>query len=357
MKRGAGFAPCRGGWLAPVLALSCSGGVGDPVAMTVSPVIHGSDQRSDLFAVDDQELRELALGSSVALLPSRSLQRDDAGQTSVVAVSAAQLFNFCADEPFGEQPTAALCSGVLLSDSVIGTAGHCATLSPCASQKWVFGYAMRAAGVAPSLRDDDIYTCSSVLVSAHGSDALGNRWDYAAIALDRPVSARQRPLALSARAPEVDDPVTVVGYPAGLPLKVDGPVRVVAIRDEPRDYFSLNSDTYDRSSGSAVLDSGGGLVGIFVRGAQDYAYDDELACWRSRRLPDDVADLSTAEQASYVSAALMASSIAGSASGSAAGCNVGQGGSSSKAGYLWLLIVAFMRSRRTSKNRSKIDTR
>lgn len=75
---------------------------------------------------------------------------------------------------------------------------------------------------------------------------------------------------MSRELPRARDRVNVVGYPAGVPAKVDGPAAVLSVRPETLDYFTLNSDTYDRSSGSAVLAENGELVGSLVRGGQDY---------------------------------------------------------------------------------------
>lgn len=263
-----------------------------------SELIYGADQRRDVYAVQDSWLRHAALGSSVALVPAGTLESQPDGSFSISAPASGEFYNLCASERFREQPAAAVCSGVLVSESLVLTAGHCAHRLACGEQAWVFGYAVSEEGRAPRLFADDIYHCDSVVLAAHHTDAAGRRWDYAAVQLSRPVAASRRPLAVSRELPRAGDRVNVVGYPIGVPLKVDGPAAVLSVRGDTLDYFTLNSDTYDRSSGSAVLAENGELVGLLVRGGQDFEYREREACWVSRRVGDVVAP-EDAEQASY----------------------------------------------------------
>jgi len=319
------------------LLLACGGGPATIPSQQGSALIYGADQRREIFELDD-ELRQLALKSSVALMSTSSFVAGADGGLSLRAPSARELYNWCADEAFGEEPTAALCSGSIVATSLVVTAGHCATLLPCAEQTWVFGYALEAPHAGPELRSDDVYRCREVLAAKHETDAAGLRWDYAVIQLDRAVAPDKRPLVLGAALPAVRDSVQVMGYPAGLPLKVDGPAEVLSARST-RDYFTLDSDTFDRSSGSAVVDETGALVGIFVRGGQDYEFRDSESCWASRRLPAGVA-AEPAEQASFVPPAVMefvqlepTRQHAGTAASSGArpsGCSIGNSSSKSE---------------------------
>jgi V8-like Glu-specific endopeptidase len=261
-------------------------------------LIYGHDTRRDAFAVDDVWLRDTALATSVALVPAGALESQADGSFAISAPSSGEFYNLCLAERFREQPAAAVCSGVLVGESLVLTAGHCAHRLACGEQAWVFGYAITEDGRAPRLFADDVYHCDRVALAAHHVDAAGRRWDYAAVQLSRPVVAPRKPLAVSRELPREGDRVNVVGYPAGVPLKVDGPAAVLSVRPDTLDYFMLNSDTYDRSSGSAVLAENGELVGLLVRGGQDYEYREREACWVSRRVPEAV-PAEDAEHASY----------------------------------------------------------
>jgi len=80
----------------------------------------------------------------------------------------------------------------------------------------------------------------------------------------------------------VGDGLTVIGYPAGLPLKVAGGAQV---RDIQAQHLVANLDTYGGNSGSAVFNSLTGEVeGILVRGELDYTYENN--CRVSNRCSD-----------------------------------------------------------------------
>lgn len=82
------------------------------------------------------------------------------------------------------------------------------------------------------------------------------------------------------------DPVAVIGYPYGLPLKYAAGAQV---RRTETEYFIGNLDIFAGSSGSPVISTQTGLVeGILVRGvANDYVYDPALRCHHSLRYPND----------------------------------------------------------------------
>ncbi|MBC7172078.1 MAG: trypsin-like peptidase domain-containing protein, partial [Polyangiaceae bacterium] len=65
-------------------------------------------------------------------------------------------------------------------------------------------------------------------------------------------------------------PLTVIGFPSGLPAKIEDSGEVVNPRSAARDYFTATTDTFAGNSGSGVFDENGTLVGILVRGARDY---------------------------------------------------------------------------------------
>lgn len=285
-------------WVLQASALACSS-PSTTLGQRSVELIYGDDHRLDLYAVESELSSHLARASSVALLREQSLQRSAHGRTQVVGELLLEHANLCASEPFAEQSVAARCSGVLVDERLVLTAGHCAlSIVPCAEQVWVFGYALTAPDEAPLLTDDDVYRCVSVPVSRRTTGPKGQRWDYAWVELDRPVPPPRQPAPLGADPVAVGDPVTVIGYPNGLPVKVDRGAEILAVRPDWLDYFSLSSDTFDGSSGSGVFDQSGQLAGVFVRGGHDYEYREDPGCFLSRRI-DEPHDPDGAEQASY----------------------------------------------------------
>jgi V8-like Glu-specific endopeptidase len=108
--------------------------------------------------------------------------------------------------------------------------------------------------------------------------------DYAIVQLDRRVSDRT-PLEFRNDS-EIDlgTPLTVIGSPSGLPLKVASGANV---RDTSHLYsFKANLDTFQGNSGSAVFNSKTGIVeGILVRGEEDYEQNQVKMCFQAKNVP------------------------------------------------------------------------
>ena len=107
------------GLLAAALA-SCEGALPEHERVSAA-VVHGTDDRREYFQ-SDAAARLLMDGAMVALM-SRSQLVASASGLRVVAPTLADKAELCAGEPFGEQPAAAFCSGVLV-DQDLGAHGR-----------------------------------------------------------------------------------------------------------------------------------------------------------------------------------------------------------------------------------------
>jgi len=227
-------------------------------------VIYGLDGRLDYYQTTDL-LRQLA-DSTVALVKTNQLI-SQGGSVVVSGKNYGQEMMLCSTEKFTEQNTAAFCSGSLVAPDTIITAGHCITnQSDCSETSFVFGFAVKSAGVLPSqVASTEVYRCKSIVKQVLTSAAA----DFAVIKLDRAVTNHQ-PLSIRRNGEvQVNDPLVVIGHPSGLPTKITtgGVVRSIANAD----YFVANTDTYGGNSGSAVFNANTGLIeGILVRGEQDF---------------------------------------------------------------------------------------
>ena len=88
-------------------------------------VVYGADDRLDYHAHPDEGLKRLTRESIVALIRTRDLERRDPDDIGLDAESLGEAFGLCDGELFRDQPTAAGCSGTLIADNLVLTAGHC----------------------------------------------------------------------------------------------------------------------------------------------------------------------------------------------------------------------------------------
>lgn len=236
-------------------------------------VVYGDDDRLDLYDVTNQVHYDIA-ASTAAMLPPRALKKMNDGNYRISAQSLEDQ-GICADARFADQPTAAYCSGFLVGDDLLVTAGHCIeSANDCSTYKWVFDYGYTDASHQFSIGNDSVYSCSKIverkLDGRRGSD-------YALIKLDRKVTGRTPLKVRQSGKVATKQPLVVIGHPTGLPTKVAAGAWV---RDNGKSaYFVANLDTFGGNSGSAVFDSNTGVVeGILVRGEQDYSYDRQKQC-------------------------------------------------------------------------------
>lgn len=238
-------------------------------------VIYGEDNRRDVYSEERDDLRSLA-DSTVAIIAFDKLKQDKNGSVTLISGTFGKDFNLCTNEPFYNQPSAASCSGFLVGDDLIATAGHCLTVLNCSNFRFVFNYKMLDKDSARlEFTQDDVYTCKSILAREYT-----NNQDYALVQLDRPVRGH-KPLQLSQKNIQTNDSLTVIGHPSGLPTKIaDG----ANVREVKTGFFKANLDTYGGNSGSAVFNSNTNEIeGILVRGARDFVLDYENKCYRSNK--------------------------------------------------------------------------
>ena len=87
-----------------------------------------------------------------------------------------------------------------------------------------------------------------------------------------------------------------MGFPSGIPAKIEDGGIVRSRRASTLDYFTADTDTFGGNSGSGVFNDNGILVGILVRGATDYVYDGGSGCYRANRISSGA---SASEDSSY----------------------------------------------------------
>lgn len=246
--------------------------------------IYGADNRLDYYeAPADMKV----LADSVVSLWKAKQVSVSGGQAALKHVNFGEALNLCPFERFREQPLGAFCSGSLVGEDLVMTAGHCITdEAACADTKFVFGYAVKQSGgkAATTLPAGEVYGCKKIIkrdldkppsglfgtvisVLANITNRMGP--DYALIQLDRKVEGHQ-PLPVNRGAePRMGTPLLTIGHPVGLPLKVSGGATVR--NDSPKSYFITDIDAFGGNSGGPVFNAETKLIeGILVLGGQDF---------------------------------------------------------------------------------------
>jgi V8-like Glu-specific endopeptidase len=234
---------------------------GDQTVVPDDKTIYGNDDRKDIFEVTNSLYLTLA-ASTVVLTSSSSLTLSNGEYT--IRTSAQ---NVCPEAKFSDQRTAGFCSGTLISDRTILTAGHCIDASSCASTKFVFGFSVASAGVTTTkFPASDVVGCQSVISIEDSNN------DLAIVTLDRVMTTRT-PVTLATRDQSnplpIGSPLLMIGHPSGLPTKVEDGGQIC--RNSEFGFYSANTDSFGGNSGSGVFDRTTGLLeGILVTGLSDY---------------------------------------------------------------------------------------
>jgi MYXO-CTERM domain-containing protein len=267
------------------LAVGCGSSEEVFVGELTASVVYGDDDRVEVFNHPDAELRRIAEESIVALIPDFRISEDpdsDGIYGLVDPVSLEDLRGLCADELFGNQPTAASCSGVLIDDDLVLTAGHCIdSRMHCDAYTYVFNYHLDDPTHLAEIRDEDVYSCARVVSqeSPLGSDYTP---DFAIVQLDRPVEGVHAPASIRPATPlEEQERLAMIGFGSGLPAKIDSGGTVADPRADRLDFFVANVDAFQGHSGSATFDSEHRLAGILIGGlTPDYVTLDGESCER-----------------------------------------------------------------------------
>lgn len=231
-------------------------------AFALEKTIYGTDDRVEYYSASNMH-QELAKSTAAMIRKSYIYT---SGNISYILGPTLREKGICKSERFSEQVAAASCSGFLVDDDLLVTAGHCIEdKKDCQKYLWVFDYRIDYPGdTAKTVSKNSIYKCKKIIERELTGFPSDN--DYALIKLDRKVD--RRPLRFRKKGKvKKGTKLFVVGHPSGLPTKIalNG-----VVRKRRMNYFYANVDTFGGNSGSAVFNQNGMVEGILVRGKDDY---------------------------------------------------------------------------------------
>lgn len=232
--------------------------------------IWGEDDRMDFYAITNEQIKKNA-DSIASICMKNNLVDKEKGFSTMRVKNYGKSFNLSDCEPFHNQPIAAgrLCTGFLVKQDVIATAGHCADEKNVTELRIVFGFKMLGLSTPVTwIPNENIYKGVKIIDRVY--NPLGNGSDWALIKLNRKVKGHPV-VKLSEKAIYRNQPVYILGHPCGLPLKYASGSQV---RDIYESYFSADLNVYCGNSGSPVFDSKTHeVIGIVARGDnQDFRW-------------------------------------------------------------------------------------
>ena len=243
--------------------------------------IYDKDDRMDWGAIRDRRVQAVAL-ASVALISKNFLDEQD-GKLRLNAYTLEDKYNLCPGQRFLKQLSGSFCSGVLVTEDMVATAGHCIAevapvrgAVPLRDMRFVFGYTAGGQQEPGRSLFDKPQVFSARALIGGKNDA---REDWALVRLDRPVPREiAEPVKKISKTRIADkEAVFVVGYPSGLPMKYAPGADVV--KNEGDSSFIANLDTFGGNSGAGVFAAKTNeLVGILVSGETDYHRSKTARC-------------------------------------------------------------------------------
>lgn len=255
--------------------------------------VYGSDDRYEVHEAG-QLLQHVAL-SVGAIMHSRNVEQTSEGIWTLVPNITGRDKDWCETERFIDQPTAASCTGFLVSPSRLATSAHCVQPAndpgapglSCKDMSVVFGYALDEAGeVNNEFAHDRVYRCKNVV--AGENNPTGSDWRV--IELDRRVAGVDVLTVYRGEQVSLSWQLAIIGHPNGLPAKIGDNAKVVDA--DSASYFVTDLDSYVGNSGSPVFvehDGQAVVVGLLSRGADDFeqASIGLDSCQQSRRCTTD----------------------------------------------------------------------
>ncbi|CAN5478530.1 hypothetical protein BH09SUM1_BH09SUM1_10110 [soil metagenome] len=249
-------------------------------------VIYGNDDRVEPFTQSDPRILRVVRATAALATKSSVTSNGSGGYNLTIAgtYTTAGGGTLCSDEPFRGQYQLGNCTGFLVGDDLLLTAGHCIENSTdCSTGAYVFDFQMQNASTQPAttVTADKVYFCTGIV-----SQALAGDSDYALVRLDRKVTDRTPLDIRRTGAAAVGSGLVLVGHPDVIPTKVAGGA-VVKANSSGLHYFQANTDSYGGNSGSPVVNTTDYSVeGILVRGATDFRTRSGSNCVESNRVPD-----------------------------------------------------------------------
>lgn len=219
--------------------------------------ILGRDDRQEFHQANSEILRTTARATAAILSKKKGfLERTVMGfRLSASTPTHGAYDGLCSDEPFFNQPAPADCSSFLVAPDLLMTAAHCME-EGCGDSYFVFDFISRAPNhIQRTFREEQVFSCRRI-------ERMDRERDWAIVRLERSVPGRQPLNYRRDGQPMAGDPVALVGFPRGVPMKIAAGARVLPSNTSVEDpnFFQADLDTFGGNSGGPVVNTRTGIV-------------------------------------------------------------------------------------------------
>jgi len=236
-------------------------GLGGDEVYNPTGIIYGEDDRLDYYQIEDANIQAQADAIPAMTYSHRLVVQEDGSYRIKSYSTFGNRFDLNPSDRFYNQPLNSACTAFLISPNVIVTAGHCVhgkSEKALGMTRYIFGYKMNSETEANlNIPEENVYSIKRII---HSEYSPLTNIDYSIIELDRDCTVA-KPLAISKKKVEVDDPVYIIGYPNGLPLKYAPNGRVFRVSSHS---FLATIDAFTGNSGSPVFNDDGEVVGVYI---------------------------------------------------------------------------------------------
>ena len=225
--------------------------------------IYGEENLSEYYQMP-KDKKELADSTVALVFKNRLFYDEEKNKYIPITYLFTNIHNMNNEKLFKDDKILSFCSGFLVSNSLLLTAGHCIEENGNLSKDniyVVFGWKRDKNKFNLEFDKEDVYEVSDVIMRK-----LDQYEDWAILRLSK--ETNKKPLVLDRLdLYGIGDDIFAIGYPLGITVKLADNAKIYNIIGNK---LIANLDTFKGNSGSPVFNLYNRVIGILVSGKDDF---------------------------------------------------------------------------------------